>query len=319
MIRVGLIGTGKHGSRYAQHIINDCSYLHLSAISRQSKEGKCQADVWGARWFSDWTKLIESDCVDAVICVVPPVLNLAIARKCREYNKPLLVEKPLAGCLSDGKEIVRMSEDGSLRLTVGQTLRYNPVISTLKSECSRRGQLITVYANQRLEPSGLSWLDDPEKAGAGITFHTAVHVFDALHYITGAKIVRISAICRFARMSYCEDIVHAMFEMENEISGVVDFSKISQARSGRYEFVFEHSQLHGDQIHGTVSSLVDNRETMMAQFDPIPTIVPLLEDWHTFLIDQGPNPVDPKDGLYAISVSDGCLRSSAGSCWVDVA
>ncbi len=35
-MRIGIIGTGKHGSRYANHIVNDIDGLELTAISRRS-------------------------------------------------------------------------------------------------------------------------------------------------------------------------------------------------------------------------------------------------------------------------------------------
>ena len=318
MIRVGIIGTGRHGSRYAHHIVNDCKGLKLTAIARRSEEGRGQANTWGAEWFADWLELIESENVDAVICAVPPVHNIAIARKCSIHGKPLLVEKPLATNPADGAEIIREMNDTGSKLTVAQTLRYNPVIDMLRTELLGRGQLYSVYANQRLEPSGLSWLDNPKEAGAGISFHTAVHVFDALHYITGMKIVRLIAMCRTCKTNYCEDIVQALFEMENGISGVADFSKLSYSRSGRYEFVFEDSQVYGDQIQGYVSAVSGNVETELVTYEPVPTIIPLLEDWNLFLNDKGNNPVAPQDGLYAIRVSDACLRSSAEQCWVDV-
>ena len=97
MIRVGIIGTGIHGSRYANHIVNDVDGLELAAISRRSSEGKDQAVQWNCRWFEDWQDLVANSQVDAVIGVVPPALNLAIARRCAEYGKPLLLEKPLLG------------------------------------------------------------------------------------------------------------------------------------------------------------------------------------------------------------------------------
>ncbi len=73
-------------------------------------------------------------------------------------------------------------------LTVAQTLRYNPVIQALRQRLPEMGELYSFTANQRLEPSTLAWHDDQETAGAGVLFHTAIHVFDALREITGLKV-----------------------------------------------------------------------------------------------------------------------------------
>ena len=317
-MKIGVIGTGRHGSRYANHIVNDCDGLELTAVSRRSEIGQEQAREWGAVWYQDYQTMIADPGVEAIICAVPPALNLDIAKLCSKYNKPLLIEKPLATNTVDGAEIIRMMKAASVPLTVGQTLRYNPVIQKLKEELPNHGRLFTAYANQRLEPSEIGWLENPEQAGAGITFHIAVHVFDALHYITGLKVVRVSAMCRTCRTKHLEDLALIHLEMENNVAGIVDVSKLSTSRSGRFEFICEKAQLHGDQIHGYVNSISASVEKQLEKFQPVPTVLQLLKDWQGFLDGQGENPVTGEDGLYAIRVSEASLESSEDSRWVNV-
>lgn len=256
--------------------------------------------------------------VDAVVCAVPPALNLEVARACSRSGKALLIEKPLATTSTAGGQIVQLMQDAGVKLTVGQTLRYNPVIGKLREELPQQGQLYTVYANQRLEPSDISWLENPAEAGAGITFHIAVHVFDALHFITGLKVIRVSAMCRTCKTKHLEDLALIHVEMEQGVAGIIDVSKLSSSRSGRYEFICEKSQLHGDQIHGYVNYISAQTEERIGDFEPIPTIRSLLLDWQKFLHDEGENPVSGEDGLYAIRVSEASLESSEDSRWVNV-
>ena len=317
-MRIGIIGTGRHGSRYANHIVNDCNELQLSAIARRSDEGQQQAGSWGARYLKNWQELVASPEVDAVICAVPPALNIDIARQCSKYGKPLLIEKPLSINSVDGLDIVNTMVRAGVPLTVGQTLRYNPVVQKLRAELPNQGTLYTAYANQRLEPSDIKWLENPLEAGAGITFHIAVHVFDALHYITGLKVIRVSAMCRICKTKHLEDLALIHVEMENGVAGIVDVSKLSTSRSGRYEFICEKSQLHGDQVHGYVNCISANVERQLEKFPPVPTVLSLLREWQQFLSGDGPNPVSGEDGLYAIRVSEASLESSEDSRWVNV-
>jgi predicted dehydrogenase len=185
MTGVGVIGTGRHGSRYAHHIINDIDGLELKAIARRSQVGAEQAASWGVSWYLDWQDLITDPSVEGVIAVVPPALNPAIARDCAREGKPLLMEKPLGPNSLEAAEIVAVMNAASVPLTVGQTLRYNPVIRSLQSRLPEMGALYAFSANQRLEPSSLAWHDERETAGAGVLIHTAVHVFDALRVYHG--------------------------------------------------------------------------------------------------------------------------------------
>lgn len=318
-LRVGLIGTGKHGSRYAGHLVNDVAdRLQLTAISRRSKVGKEQADGWGCAFFDDWRKLVLSNKVDAVISAVTPNLNEEIGKLCVQAGKPLLLEKPLAAGLSEGKRLVAMFEGANLPLTVAQTLRYNSVINGLRDLLPSFGTLLSLFACQRLEPSSLSWLTQPEVAGGGVILHSAVHLFDALRYITGEEIVRIRALTTKIFNPHLEDAMVAEIQLGNGCIGIVDASKISPARSGRYELVCEKGQLQGDQVHGILEKIEGPLITALPVQAPGPTLIPLLRDWHDFLCGSANNPIPGREGLSALAV---CLsaRESAGSGdWVEI-
>lgn len=116
MKNIGLIGTGKHGSRYANHILNDVKGLSLAAISRRSGLGIEQAKTWGTQYFSDWHELVGSPGVDAIVAVATPQLNLEIAKHCAAAGKPLLMEKPLARTGPEAAEIVAVMGGHTVRL-----------------------------------------------------------------------------------------------------------------------------------------------------------------------------------------------------------
>lgn len=317
-IKIGIIGTGRHGSRYGDHIVRDMDGLRLTAISRRSSDGDTQADAWSCARYADWRKLVADPDVEAVITVVPPALNLEIARSCAQEGKPLLVEKPLGVSSRTAGEIVELFSRQGLPLTVGQTLRFNPVVRSLRSQLPSIGKLYGFSANQRLEPSSLTWHEDPELAGAGVSFHTAVHVFDALRYITGHEVKRLMALVHQRHNTALEDLLTVMVEMDNGVVGTIDCSKVGHARSGRFEFVGLDGQLHGDQVHNTLERI---RGTEIENLHPTgspDTILSLLERWQTFLSGQGENPVSGEDGLAAVRLCEACLESARTDAWVSI-
>ena len=73
---IGLIGTGRHGARYAQHICQDIEGLHLVAITRRDRNAAAQqAEEYGCRAYADYREMLAAPDVDAVIVVVPPTLH----------------------------------------------------------------------------------------------------------------------------------------------------------------------------------------------------------------------------------------------------
>ncbi|MHB1350541.1 MAG: gfo/Idh/MocA family oxidoreductase [Desulfobulbus sp.] len=317
-LAVGVIGSGRHGSRYANHIVRDVAGLKLAAISRRSSEGAEQAAAWRCVWHRDWRTLVRDPLVDAVIAVVPPALNLEIAGCCAAEGKPLLLEKPLAASGAAAAAIVELYAARGLPLTTGQTLRYNPVIRKLREQLPSVGRLYSFSANQRLEPSTLDWHAEPELAGAGVSFHTAVHVFDALRWMTGLEVRRLVAVSRGHHNPALEDLLTVLVEMGDEIVGTIDCSKVGPARSGRFEFVGSDGQLQGDQVHGTLETVRGMTVSRLRFGGPCNTIIPLLRDWQAFLTGRGSNPVSGEDGLAAVRLCEACLESARCGVWVTV-
>lgn len=316
--QVGVIGTGKHGSRYARHIINDVDGLDLVAVSRRSEEGRQQAEQWRCRWYGDWRQLVTDLEVDCIIAAVPPVLNRDIAIACAAAGKPLLLEKPMAVTVTDAEAITHLFSRQALSLTIGQTLRYNQVIRMLRGQLESIGPLHSFCANQRLEPTTLAWLDEPMLAGGGVIFHTAVHVFDALRFITGREIVRVLAQSRCIHAANLEDLLMVLVELDNGVIGTVDCSKISPARTGRFEFIGGMGLMLGDQVHHYCELICGQTCVSLDPGEPVSTLVPLLVDWLGFLRGVQPNPVPGEEGLAAVRVCEACARSAAQGKWEKV-
>jgi len=319
-MRVGIIGTGRHGSRYANHVVRDVEGLELAAICRRDRAaGEAQAGEYGCVWHGSWEALVADPAVEAVIAVTVPSLNPAIARACCRWRKPLLVEKPLAVNGASAEALVRRCREAAVPLTVGQTLRFNQVIQCLRREFGRLGRLHAIQADQRIEPSTLAWHEDPNQAGAGVSIHTAVHVFDALRYLTGREVVRVAAAAAGRYNRVLEDHVVVALEMEGGVLGTVDCSKVSQSRSGRLQFVGARGQLQGEQVHNEVVWIQGMVVEPIDPGPPVPTIRLLLERWRDYLRGAGENPVPGEEGLAAVRVCEACLRAVETGRWEPVA
>lgn len=317
-LKVGIIGTGSHGSRYARHIMNDVPGLELVAISRRSNEGDKQAKEWGVSFYRDWQDLIKNSDVDAAIAVTTPNLNIQIAEACVTAKKPLLIEKPLAVDSENAQRIVDLFKQADLPLTVAQTLRYNSTILAFKKELVRIGRLHAFHASHRAECIHHVWLDDPEIAGGGVIFHTAVHVFDALRFISGREVKRIRASMFQRYNTRLEDLITAQLEMTDDLVGTIDVCKVTRSRSGRYEFIGEEGQIHGDQVHGTLQFIDTKTIAPLPLSAPVSTLIPMLSDWRDFLFGEKSNPIPGAEGLSSIKICDACRKSAIEDRWVEI-
>ena len=75
-IGLGLIGAGRHGIRYARHVIQDIANARLRAVCRQHPDRELDIPgSEGVELYGRPEQLIADPRVDAIILVVPPVLH----------------------------------------------------------------------------------------------------------------------------------------------------------------------------------------------------------------------------------------------------
>jgi predicted dehydrogenase len=260
--------------------------------------------------------LIDDEQVDAVIAAVTPDLHADIAEACTAAGKPLLLEKPLAVDSASGKRVLSAAEQ--VPITVAQTLRYNPLIRALRDELPRAGELYSFSADQHLEPSTHPWLAEPAIAGGGVILHTAVHLFDALHFITGRGVEAVRGQAWKRHNPELEDHFLGELRLTGDLQGSVEVSKVGPARSGRYAFIGSEGTLVGDQIHGSLEFIRGAQIETLAQFEPLPTLPLLLADWHSFLRGEGENPISVSHGFAALQVCEAARKAATSDDWCEL-
>ena len=312
-LRLGLIGAGKHGLRYARHIVEDVPEATLVALCRRDRpEGERAARAYRCAWTADFRELAADPGVDALVAAVPPGLHGAIVEAACRVGKPLLIEKPLAVSLDEARRIHALVANHGLRCMVAHTLRFNAVIRTIRAHLEEITPLQTVYLSQRFEPSELSWLDRRAEAGGGIVLHTGVHSFDLLRYLSGSEVAQVWAMMegRFTRET--EDTFTVMFRTRRTgIQGSVAGSRTTRGRSGLIELAGERGQLVGDHVHGFAYLLHDRQRRELVVGPDLPTVREVLRAFVDALARGGPFPVTVEDGLRAVAVADACYRSAA--------
>lgn len=319
-LRIGLIGAGKHGLRYARHIVDDVPEATLVALCRRDRdEGPRAAGSLGCRWTDDFRRLIGDPEVDAVVTAVPPSLNVAIVEAAVGARKPLLLEKPLAASLAEARRIRDLVAAGGLPCMVAHTLRFNGVVRALRAHLDEIAPLQTMVLSQRFEPSALPWLDRRAEAGGGIALHTGVHSFDLLRHLTGDDVGEVWGMIdrRFTRET--EDMFSLLFRMrDSSIHGAVSGSRTTLGRNGLIELAGERGQLVGDHVHG-VAYLLRGRERIEVAVEAnVPTVRDVVRAFVAALRGGEPFPITVEDGLRAVAVADACYRSAAAAAPVAV-
>ncbi len=159
---------GRHGSRYIKHLLEGVPGCHLAALSRRdAAAGRAFAGQHGVPFFSDWRELVTRPEVDAVVVVTPPGLNREICLAVARAGKPMLIEKPLALSVAEGREMVGAARAAGVALMTAQTLRFTPVLERLRASLPLIGPLEYLCLTMRAErPPTPGWMIRRRRAGA---------------------------------------------------------------------------------------------------------------------------------------------------------
>jgi predicted dehydrogenase len=309
VVRIGLIGLGRHGIRYARHLANrDVDRAALACVWRRDRtQGEADAKVLGTRFCPRIEDVIEASDVDAVVSAVPVRANLDVALITANAKKPLLLEKPIARTVHEAARIVEAFRTAHRPLMVAQTLRFDPLVLRLKARLEAIGGLCGFSFEQRIEPRGLAWEDDPEISGGGVLMQTAIHTLDALRFVTQSDRIRVVHALT-TRMHYRRNEDHALVQLaigtgneEGAIIGQVAVSKIGRSRLVRFGLHLESCALEADLVHRRFCEIRD-REIGAIDVPEAPTIPAVLSAFVDCIEQRTPNPITGEDAMRSLAL-----------------
>jgi predicted dehydrogenase len=311
-ISVGVIGAGKHGQRYLQHLREDIPELSLAAFSRRdSVAGAALARSLGVAFHADWHDLVADPAIEAVVAVVPPTLHPSIAAAVGAARKPLLIEKPLAATGATARDVARSIRASGVACLMAHTLRWNTVVRAVRDRLPELGPLRALHLNQRFEPSSLGWIDDPAVSGGGIILHTGVHSFDLVRWLTGREVVRVSCRVLRADTRRTEDNFVAILELDGGAPLVtVSGSRSTGGRSGLIDIAGARGQLVGDHALGFAYGVRGLERSPLVLPGMVPTVREALGAFARLLVAGEPPPVSIDDGARAVLIADACRASA---------
>ena len=129
-IRTAVIGGGKMGSIHARvySTLNTAELLAIVDTDKQRAE-KLAAE-YNCKALSGYEELIGS--VDAVTISTPTQAHYEVAKTFITAGIAVMIEKPLAASIQQGKELVDLAGKHNVVVAVGHSERCNPVVQAVK-------------------------------------------------------------------------------------------------------------------------------------------------------------------------------------------
>jgi len=129
-LRAGVVGVGHLGQHHARLYASLPAATLVGVTDQDVSRAKVVAERHGTRVYPDLEELLSQ--VDLVSVAVPTSAHFAVAKKCLEAGRHVLVEKPIAVTTREAQELVQLSQRQGCRLQVGHSERFNPVMQTMR-------------------------------------------------------------------------------------------------------------------------------------------------------------------------------------------
>jgi len=310
-MRVGLIGLGVHGQRYARHVSEDLEGMTLTAVCRRdAAEAARLGRRYGAAWFTDASRVIESRDVDAVLIVTPPPTHFDLARRALEHGKPVLLEKPLTHTLDEARALAEVVRSTGAPLFLAQTLRYNPALQQARRELDRIGAVRALTASQRLPHAPLEWQNHAAASPLGSVLNTGVHLYDLVRWMLGAEFDRVYCTAFRVENRFHEDLFKVQATLRGQETPVaLEIAKCTRSRSSNLELVGEHGQLWVDYQVDSVLFVGAKERVELRAAQSEYTLPRVLHDFQRHVEDGATMPITVHDGVRTLEVVEACYRS----------
>ncbi len=311
-IGIGLIGLGRHGMRYVQHLREFGADATLAAVSRRDAvRGAAFAAEQGIRFHHDYRELIADPDVGAVIVVTPPALTSSICMTAVRARKPMLIEKPLACTGAVAKVMARAAEIAGVPLMTAQTLRFDSTIQALKVEISKAGQAHYMALTYRLERKTAAEKDPAGYEQRGILLEIGTHLFDLIRYLTGDEVVEVRCELDRLGLETTESRALVSLRTRGNLDCNLEVSRLSMARVSQVDWRGEQVQLHADWIQHRIRRLGSQPLVDEWSVPPCHTVAETIRAFLTALKRGEPMPITGWDGYKAVAIADACYESAA--------
>jgi predicted dehydrogenase len=310
-LRIGLIGAGRHGSRYIHHLLHDLPGVSLAALCRKRigedvpSLSKAEIPVYG-----DYRALIVDPAVEAVVVVTPPSLCAEICLEAVRARKPMLVEKPLAPTGREARAMVTAAEEAGLLLMTAQTLRFDSTILLLKDHLAEIGHLRYATFTSRIETKASAHVRSPIPGQRGALLEFGIHLLDMVPFVTNEEIVAVR--CELDQQPSVAPDTMAIVQAQT-VSGlqcVMDIARVGAGRIARTEWVGTQGQIAADWFHQRVIGVIGENVPLEWAVQPQQTILATLRAFVHAIETHSPPPITGRDGCRAVEVADACYRSA---------
>jgi len=321
-MKVAVIGIGSMGINHLR-VYSELENVEVVGAADVSEDRlQMVASRFSVRTYLDYRELVEKEKPDAISITVPTSEHENVASFCLEQGAHVLIEKPIAATVDEGRRLIALAEKMEKQLMVGHIIRFNPAMQSLKKrlENGDAGKIFQVFC-RRAGPFPARIRD------VGVVVDLAPHDVDIMRFLTGKDPKRVFAETEQRIHTDHEDLLFGLLRFPGGITGALEINWLTPTKmretlvlgeKGLFRvddlmqdlYFYENPQANGE-LWSPFRTIRGVSEGSMTRFS-IKRQEPLKAELEAFVSAVGngdPVPVSGQDGLQALRISLALVES----------
>lgn len=304
-VRIGVIGAGIMGQNHAR-VLAELPGVELAGIADPNRTQAMKVSkLLGCEAVAEHHALIELG-LDAVSIAAPTHLHHQIALDCIAAGKHVLVEKPIAATVEEGRTIVGAARRAGVTLMVGHVERFNPAVEAIKKAVEGENILSIGITRVGPFPSRMS--------NVGVVIDLAVHDIDLIRWFTESEIAEVQSQLSSVRATR-EDIALLQFRTESGVLAHINTNWLTPFKARTVHVATENKYVIGDLITRQVTECSGFKPdgSYSMKHLPVSHAEPLRSELIAFVeaIRNGETPaVTGEEGVASLEIAIQCLSGT---------
>ena len=305
-MRIGVVGVGVMGYNHARVLAEMPGVSLVGVADPDDKQADFVERSLGCAAVADVGDLIALG-VDALSIAAPTHLHRSIALTAIGHGIHVLVEKPIASTVEEGREIITAARRAGVTLMVGHVERFNPAVAAIKQAIS--GEDILSIGITRVGPF------PPRMSNVGVVIDLAVHDIDLIRWFTESEIAEVQPQLSSA-VAEREDIALLQFRTASGVLAHINTNWLTPFKARNVTVATRGKYVMGDLLTRQVTECFGFKPdgSYSMRHLPVGHDEPLRAELIAFLhaVRTGATPaVTGNEGVASLEIAIRCLEQPA--------
>jgi len=208
--RIAVAGAGYIGQAHIDVLLKSPN-CELCAIVDPAPAARALAETAGVPLYATLDALLQQDRPDGLVLATPNALHVPQALQCIAANLPVLLEKPIATTVAEGRALVDRVEATGARVLIGHHRAHSPIMAKAREVVAsgRLGRLVAVMGSATFFKPDAYFAQAPwrREPGGGPILLNMIHEVHNLRMLCG-EITAVQAFSSHATRGFAvEDTV----------------------------------------------------------------------------------------------------------------